>query len=297
MFILRGHNHSANYEFAERKRRSQDVCRLPNNPPIEVERTEEERMSKDRTPSPDRRRFLKGAGVAAASLPILIVAGDEQAAPGATEPAPQTSRQPNSAGTASGAGAGYQILSLDEAAFTEALVDHMWPKDQFSPSGSEIGLATFIDRQLAGAFGQGDRLYAQAPFRKGKPQHGYQLPLTPAEYFKAGVGAAAAACERRFHRRFDKLTDQEREQFLQDVASGKVSEGPLDLAAWFNGLVYPLFERGAFADPIYGGNRDKAAWRMIGYPGLPATYGQDVVRYRGKPHPRSMTPQSIQDLS
>ena len=27
---------------------------------------------------------------------------------------------------------------------------------------------------------------------------------------------------------------------------------------------------GFFADPIYGGNRNKAAWKMIGYPGLPA---------------------------
>jgi gluconate 2-dehydrogenase gamma chain len=253
-------------------------------------------MSKDSAPSPDRRRFLKGVGVAAASFPGLIVAGDGQATPSATDPAPRTNPQPNSAPTASG-GDGYQILSLDEAAFTEALVDHMWPKDPFSPSGTEIGLATFVDRQLAGAFGQGDRLYSQGPFRKGKPQHGYQLPLTPAEYYRAGVEAAAAACARRFHRDFDKLTSEEREQFLQDLAAGNLAGGSLDLAAWFNGLVYPLFERAAFADPIYGGNRDKTAWRMIGYPGLPAAYSQDVVRYRGKPHPRSANPQSIQDLS
>jgi len=247
-------------------------------------------MSADRTSSSDRRRFLKGAGVAGASLPLLIASQGEAAA--ACE-SPTPAATPSST-----AGAiGYQILSLDEAAFTEALVDHMWPKDQLSPSGTEIGIATFIDRQLAGAFGQGDRLYSQGPVRKGKPQHGYQLPLTPAEYFKAGVAAAGAACAQRFHRGFDKLTTEEREQFLQDIAGGKVANASIDLAAWFNGLAYPLFERGAFADPLYGGNRGKAAWRMIGYPGLPATYSQDVVRYRGKPHPRSANPQSILDLS
>jgi gluconate 2-dehydrogenase gamma chain len=254
---------------------------------------EEEHMSKREAPSSDRRRFLKGAGVAAVSLPTLVAA---QAAPAIAE-APTAARPGQPAPGATAANAGYQILSLDEAAFTEALVDHMWPKDQLSPSGTEIGIAIFIDRQLAGAFGQGDRLYSQGPFRRGKPQHGYQLPLTPAEYFKVGVEAAARACVRRFSRGFDKLAEQEREQFLQDIAGGKVAEGSLDLAAWFNGLVYPLFERGAFADPIYGGNRDKAAWRLIGYPGLPAIYSQDVVRYRGKPHPRSANPQSIQDLS
>jgi gluconate 2-dehydrogenase gamma chain len=194
-------------------------------------------------------------------------------------------------------GVGYQTLSLDEAAFTEALVDHMWPKDQLSTSGTELGIATFIDRQLAGAFGQGDRLYMQGPFRKGKPQHGYQLPLTPADHYKVGISAASAACRKRFNRSFDKLAMGEREQFLQDLVGGKIMEGSLSLAAWFNGLVYPLFERGAFADPIYGGNRDKAAWKMIGYPGLPAVYNQDIVRFRGKPHPRSANPQSIQDLS
>ncbi len=252
-------------------------------------------MSSDQAPSPDRRAFLKGAGVAAATLPTIIVPRDAEAAsdtpstraaqPGSAQPAPVP------------AATGYQIFSLDEAAFTEALVDHMWPRDQHSPSGSELGIAIFIDRQLAGAFGQGDRLYLQGPFRKGKPQHGYQLPLTPAEYFRVGLGAAAAACRKRFRRSFDRLTAEEREQFLQELAAGKIADGSLDLAAWFNGLVYPLFERGAFADPIYGGNRDKAAWRMIGYPGLPAVYSQDVVRYRGKPHPRSASPQSIQDLS
>jgi gluconate 2-dehydrogenase gamma chain len=266
------------------------IRRAAINPAAEVHQIAEGRMRNHGAPSPDRRKFLKGAGVAAASLPTLI-ASPGQSAPGAESKAPIASQ------SASGPSVGYQVLSLDEAAFTEALVDHMWPKDQLSPSGSEIGIAAFMDRQLAGASGQGDRLYSQGPFRKGKPQHGYQLPLMPAEYFKAGVAATSAACVRRFHRGFDKLTAEEREQFLQDVAGGKVAEGPLDLAAWFNGLVYPLFERGAFADPIYGGNRDKAAWRMIGYPGLPAIYSQDVVRYRGKPHPRSAKPQSIQDLS
>jgi gluconate 2-dehydrogenase gamma chain len=53
----------------------------------------------------------------------------------------------------------------------------------------------------------------------------------------------------------------------------------------------------AFADPIYGGNRGKAAWEMIGYPGLLAVYDRDVVASRGKRHPKSDAPKSIQDLS
>ena len=247
----------------------------------------------------DRRAFLKSAGVATAVLPVVGAAKRTQADPLPAQIAqaqlPPAVASPAPAAPASATG--YQLLSLDEAAFTEALVDHMWPKDQLSSSGTELGIATFIDRQLAGAFGQGDRLYMQGPFRRGKPQLGYQLPLTPAQYYRAGVSAASAACQKRFGRSFDRIAAADREQFLQDLSAGKIKEGSLDLAAWFNGLAYPLFVQGAFADPIYGGNRDKAAWKMIGYPGLPAVYNQDVVRYRGKPHPRSANPQSIQDLS
>jgi len=256
-------------------------------------------MSDQSLPPIDRRAILKGAGVATVVLPTIGVANRAEAA----EPKPQIAQAQSPAAVvpspaaAPGAATGHQFLSLDEVAFTEALVDHMWPKDQLSPSGTELGIATFIDRQLAGAFGQGDRLYTQGPFRIGKPQHGYQLPLTPAQYYRAGVSAIATACQKRFGRSFERIAVADREQFLQELASGKVKEGPLDLAAWFNGLAYPLFVQGAFADPVYGGNRDKAAWKMIGYPGLPAVYNQDVVRFRGKAHPRSANPQSIQDFS
>src|SRR5579871_2851837 len=53
--------------------------------------------------------------------------------------------------------AGYQSLSLDEAAFVEALVNIMCPADHLTPNGVDCGLAVYMDRQLAGAFGQGER--------------------------------------------------------------------------------------------------------------------------------------------
>jgi hypothetical protein len=36
---------------------------------------------------------------------------------------------------------------------------------------------------------------------------------------------------------------------------------------------------------------------MIGYPGLPATYNRDIITFRGKRHPKSDDPKSIQDFS
>jgi gluconate 2-dehydrogenase gamma chain len=237
-----------------------------------------------------RRSFLKSTGAAlalgaATAKPTLGVA---QTPPAVT---------PGVAAASAAMAPGYQSLGLEESATTEALVDHMWPADQLSVSGTELGIATYIDRQLAGAFGRGDRLYAQGPFRKGKAQHGYQLPLTPEAWYKTGIAALNTHCTRVHGKAFDRLAGAERETALQAVSAGSANTPAFDLAAWFNGLLYPLFTQGAFADPIYGGNRGKAAWKMIGYPGLPAVYNRDVVAFRGKRHPKSDAPKSIQDLS
>jgi gluconate 2-dehydrogenase gamma chain len=37
-------------------------------------------------------------------------------------------------------------------------------------------------------------------------------------------------------------------------------------------------------------------WKMIGYPGLPATHTLDMTRYRGKPYPGAKNPKSIADF-
>jgi len=71
----------------------------------------------------------------------------------------------------------------------------------------------------------------------------------------------------------------------------------ISLAEWFNDLVYSLFIQACFADPIYGGNANKVFWKAIGYPGLPAVNGINIVKYRGKPFPEAQTPKSIEDFS
>ena len=43
----------------------------------------------------------------------------------------------------------------------------MVPKDELTPSGTDIGIATYIDRALAGSWGKGDRLYLQGPWQQG----------------------------------------------------------------------------------------------------------------------------------
>jgi gluconate 2-dehydrogenase gamma chain len=191
---------------------------------------------------------------------------------------------------------GYASFGPDEAAFVETMLNIMC-RPTFHPNGVDCGLAIYIDRQLAGSFGQGARRYVQGPFLQGAAECGPQLPLTPEQYFKAGVAEADRAAQRLYGKLFDVLTPQQGDAFLQQLAAGQVKGEQLDLAAWFNSLVYPLFCEACFADPLYGGNVGMVFWKMIGYPGLPATHALDVVQYRGKPYPGAATPKSIADFS
>ena len=231
-----------------------------------------------------RRIFLKQIAASSGALAV--------AAPGIA-----TAADPAPAAPAAPALVGYQSFSPDEAEFVETLVNIMCPADNLTPNGVDCGLATFIDRQLAGDFGRGDRLYRSGPWHRGKPQLGYQLPLTPEQFFKTGVAAAKAACTTKLGKGFDELSEAEANAFLTDLAGGKYDDPRAPLAEWFNELVYPLFTQACYADPLYGGNRGKVFWKLIGYPGLPAFHTKDMVEFRGKPHPGALDPKSIQDFS
>lgn len=192
----------------------------------------------------------------------------------------------------------YLSFNQDEAAFVETMVNIMCPADSLTPSGVDCGLATYIDRQLAGEFGKGSRRYSRGPWAQGKPQLGIQLPLTPEQFFKAGIAVANEACAARFGgNSFDMVTPEQSDAFLNDLGAGKITSDAVPMAQWFNELVYPLFNQACYADPVYGGNKDKVFWKMIGYPGLPATNTINMVQFRGKPFPGAKDPKSMADFS
>ena len=68
------------------------------------------------------------------------------------------------------------------------------------PKGTDIGINVYIDRALAGAWGKGDRLYMQGPWKIGVPSQGYQVPLTPAQLYRAGIEATNAHCRKAYGR-------------------------------------------------------------------------------------------------
>jgi len=227
-----------------------------------------------------RRDFLKGAvvGAAAATATPTILPESAQAQQPPAQPA-----------------AGYEFLNLDEAAFVEALVDHMIPADEHSPKGTDVGINIYIDRALAGAWGKGDRLYMQGPWKPGVPSQGYQLPLTPAQLYRAGIAATNAYCRKQYGKTFDQLDEKQREEVLVGLATAKIAfEHGLPVRVFWT-TVYQTVMEGMFSDPIYGGNRNKAGWKMIGFPGVIAVNRENIEKYKDKPFPTN--PVGIADMS
>lgn len=237
-----------------------------------------------------RRQFLKGAG-AAGTVAAAVLSQTPQAE---AQNAPKPAAAPASAPAPTGHENERLTLTNTEWDFIVAAVDTLIPSDELSPSASDCGVATFIDRELAGAYGAGDRMYRQGPFHKGKPGQGYQLPLTPRQFFAAGIAATNEWSRKTYGKDFDRLSPADRIAALKELDAGKAQLAGFSGKQFFEQLLQITME-GFFADPIYGGNRNKAGWRMVGYPGLPAVYSTLIDEYRNKRY--SVEPQSIGDFS
>ncbi len=247
-----------------------------------------------------RRDFLKIAGVAGAAAAVPAAAA-EIAAPAPHNMAGMQVAQATvtpvagSAPAAAAAKPTWLFFNGAEAAFVQAAVDTLIPADAVGPGALEAGVAVYIDRQLAGSYGKGDRLYLEGPFAEdATPQQGYQLPFTPAELIRAGIADVDALAMSTKKNVFSQLSVADRNAMMTDLDGNKVKLATIPTATFFN-LLLQLTMEGYFADPMYGGNKDKKVWAMIGFPGAEGMFVDKIVPYRNKPY--VVAPKSIADLS
>lgn len=176
-----------------------------------------------------------------------------------------------------------------EAAVVEALADRIVPPDPQTPGGREAGCAVFIDRQLAGPYGEAEGLYERGPFHSGTPQQGPQTAQTPAEIYRAGLASLERYCRSGAgpgeRKGFAELSNEQQDALLHGLESGSVELEGVDGKQFFQ-LVIKDVQQGFFSDPIYGGNRNMCAWKMIGFPGARYDYRDWVSRHNERyPHP------------
>jgi gluconate 2-dehydrogenase gamma chain len=222
-----------------------------------------------------RRTFLRSSGSAALVPAAGAVVADPNA-PARNAPSPAAAHHD----------ARYQFFRSDEAAFIEAAVERLIPPDDVGPSALDAGVPGYIDKQLAGAWGAGDRLYRSGPWQAGAPTQGYQLPFTPAELFRTALRGIRADLERAGRAPFEKLAGAEQDAYLTLLQTTPRDLGGVPGNVFFESLLGMTIE-GYFGDPVYGGNVGMAAWKMIGFPGAYGAYydlvDQHGVAFRGEP--------------
>jgi gluconate 2-dehydrogenase gamma chain len=172
---------------------------------------------------------------------------------------------------------GYLFFTAQEAAIVDAVVDRLIPTDDLGAGAKDAGVTTFIDRQLTGPFGGNDWLYMQGPFSATPlPTQGLQSPLTPRQQYRLGLAALEAYCKTNFGGRgFVELNGDEQDKLLGAMEKGEVTFQGFASRMLFS-AIYANTMEGYFADPIYGGNRDMAGWKLIGFPGTRYDY-RDVI--------------------
>ncbi len=218
-----------------------------------------------------RRRDLL-AGTAAliftgTSVRAATIAGRLPWVPNAGNPPPQVRLGP------------WEFFDGDEGRAMDALADCIIPPDAETPGGKDAGCAVFVDRQLAGPYGRQEGLYLRPPFQAGAKNQGDQSEKGPALSYREGLAALDRSCRARHGGKpFADLSGDEKVVLLKALEKGELKLDSVDGTAFFAQVVKDV-QMGFFADPLYGGNRDMAGWKMIGYPGARYNYLDWVNRH------------------
>lgn len=254
--------------------------------PLKEDRHEQGRVS--------RRLFLKGSGAIIAAAGVGGTAVHEAAAQASS---PAASPMPMPA-TNSAASTAVAFFNSDEAVLVDAITARILPGSASDPGAREAGVVFYIDRALSGPNdGYTFKTYKQGPFshvtEAQEPveatsrtdlyrtisvsadlsaRYGYQSMLPPQELYRRGLAAVDAYAQSKFGNAFVKLSESQQDALLEDLAANKATgfDGPS--AGQFFTMIRNDTIEGMFSDPMYGGNRDMAGWKLIGYPGARGFY-------------------------
>ncbi len=179
-----------------------------------------------------------------------------------------------------------QFLSAEEASCIDAIVDRLIPDDELGPGGKAAGCTIFIDRQLAGPYGVMEGLYTAGPHPEHPlPTQGLQTAMTPREQYRKGLAALAAYCRATYAGRlFEQLPPADQDHVIAGLEKGDIKLEGFGAKALFTAVHTNAME-GFFADPTYGGNRDMAGWKLVGFPGTRYDY-REVMDNPNKPYTR-----------
>lgn len=252
-------------------------------------------MNENKQYDPDRRRFLKNTGFFASGIIGGSVIGGLLVSPYKTKEKDVKHEAVNELQDARvffDRREDFEILS--------AATERIFPKDDNGPGAIELGVPYFIDKQLNGAWGTNAYDYMNGPFPQntfvrqyekmdvkqskqgpnaevlpGIPSARYQTRLNRGEMFIQGLRAIEKESQNHFNESFIKLDGSEQDEILTSFENGDVQIPGVSSKIFFNLLLQMTIE-GAYADPVYGGNKNMMGWKMKEYPGPRASYLNEI---------------------
>ena len=184
---------------------------------------------------------------------------------------------------------GFISLSVTEQSLLEKIVETIIPTDA-DPGAKEAGVIYFIDRALAGDYGQSANMFMDGPFvppaqtgpitvgtqtyAAGSPKvrvgagTNYQYPLNLREFWRVGLIALQAYANSAYGGNFETLSSANQLQLLQDLWDNKPTSFSNILPSDFAYELVFMTWAGFLMDPIYGGNQNMVGWTYTGFNGV-----------------------------
>lgn len=163
------------------------------------------------------------------------------------------------------------LTNKNEFNILSQATERIFPEDDLGPGAIGLGVAYFIDNQLAGNYGSNAKEYMQGPFFPGAETQGYQSALTRGEIFRQGIAKLNEEAQTRYDKGFAELDGEQMDTILTAFQKNEVEMKGVTSEFFFKLLRQATLE-GAYADPIYNGNVNMDGWRMKGFPGHQMAY-------------------------
>jgi len=200
-----------------------------------------------------RREFLRHAAAGAGSVAGAGIVSEAFAQSREQDPKSKSETNAASHERSNGEGLG-AFFNRDDAATVEAFAERLMPGAPGKPGARDAGVLIYIDLALAGA-------YADLQ-----------------DFYRRGLAALDQHCRKEYREPFVRLSSAQQDAVITALEEGKAAEFTWPSAqAFFNTLRTHTME-GMFADPIYGGNRDFAGWRLVGFPGAQPIFTSTDMR-------------------
>ena len=169
------------------------------------------------------------------------------------------------------------FLSEYEYEVVARCADLMLPPEGEFPGGGGAGTAEFVDRTLGAFDFDPPRIWAGGPFSGrfgGDARFSAFLPLSRLEElaWRTRIEGSRGMPEREWNGPVRGWQEVYRDGIATLGAAfldldPDAQEAALDAVPEFTGLVFEHACEACYGPPEYGGNRDLAAWRAIGYAG------------------------------